>query len=197
MTRKSNSYNAIESILGYDMSAKRLLGESWQDELLDAYRDLLSTAKRSASFDELVDAIVDFLEALEDGDDEGGGKVEAAFGALLRNQMMSDELRDQVSSLVHESLRRPHLDGRFVCESMEGLEGIQDRIYKDVKMARSFEEAAKTVQGFCDQIKTLNPEMGHEIEECMIQGVLATMESPEFKKKIKMLAKADAEAAED
>jgi hypothetical protein len=195
MSRKT--YNPIESILGYDISTRKLIGESWEDELLDAYRELISTAKKSSSFEELIDAVVEFLDALEDGDEEGSGKVQAAFGNILRNQIMSDEIRDQVSALVHESIRKPYIDGRFICESLEGIEAMQDKMYKNVKLSRSFDEASKNVQEFCDRLKALNPEMGHDIEETMVQGILETMVTPEFKKKIRALAKAEADASAD
>ena len=182
--RRLNSQ--IESILGYDFETRRRIGEATEDDVLDSYRDLIASASTSTSLEDLMDAIAVFLEAFGEEDSE---EVEALFTALLKTQVLSDEVKNLVSRAVQESIRKPRIDGRQLVESMEQLQALHCNAHKQVKMARSFPEASQSQQGFIDALKGINQEVGAAVQEDLIRAMIDALKAPEFVKGLKQYAK--------
>lgn len=180
--------NQVESILGYDHRTRRLIGEGSSDDVLDAYRDLIVTAKKASTFEDLVDSIAGFLDTFSDTDDEGAA-VEALFTKMLRDQVLSDEVQNEVARVVHESLEAL-VDGRTLVEDLEAMQDLHGRAVKNVNMARHFPEASTKFQEFLATLAGMHPELGAKAEEAMILAMIAAMKSKEFVSELKKYAKA-------
>lgn len=179
-------HSQVESILGYDFETRRKIGEATEDDVLDSYRDLIAAATTATTLEDLMDAIAVFLESFGD---EHAEEVEALFTALLKTQILSDDVKNLVSKAVQESIRKPRLDGRQLCEDLESIQVLHRDAYKKVKMSRSFPEACQSMQAFIDALKGINQEVGASVQEDLIRAMMDSLKAPELAKDIKHYAK--------
>lgn len=164
------SQSNIRKLLGYSPKDPYLLSESDADDIIDAYRDLVAMAKGEPEFEDLVDAIVSFLDAAADMDTDG--QIQKKMVGALRDRIVSDDFKEQVKSVLSVVGESRLFAGHMrLTESLEDLDAQLTSLDQAIKMSRDFNEVASEVSGFLGKLREMNAELGSSIEVEMVNGM--------------------------
>lgn len=181
------SQSHIRKLLGYSPKDPYILSEGDDaDDVVNAYRDLVTMAKTAPDFEDLVDGIATFLDSVSDIDQDG--QIEKKMTDVIRERIVSDDFKDQVKSIlsvVGES--RMFTGKRQLNESLEDIEAQMTKLNQDIRMARDFQEVASEVSEFLGKLRSMNAELGASIESDVVTGMADYMDG--MKKTIASKAK--------
>lgn len=170
----------VRSILGYSAQDVVRLTEATSDDLVAAYREVISAAKGGCGFEDIVDGLSLFLDAASDVDPEG--IFDDKIAAFLREKVMSDEFKDMARSvfaLMGES--RIHAGAVAMGESLDDFDGMLDAAARDVKVARDFTEASLAVSTLISNVRARSPEAAAVVDHNLIEaleGLLVQLQAP-------------------
>lgn len=170
------SQSNVRKLLGYSPKDPLILSESDADDVVDAYKELVSMARGAPDFEDMADGVASFLDTVSDLDEEG--QIEKKFLAAMKGFILSDDFKDQVKSVltvVGES--RMFAGNRMLAESLEDLDAQLSALGNAIKMSRDFQEVASEVSEFLGKLREMNQELGDSIEGELVNGMADFMVS--------------------
>lgn len=177
----------VRKLLGYSPKDPLILSESDADDVVDAYKELVSMARSDADFEDLVDGVVTFLDSC--GDMDPDATIEKKFCAALKQACLADDFKEQVKSILTMTGESRVYDGkRVLSESVEDVEAKLNELNTSIRMSRDFHEVASEVSTFLGSLREMNAQLGASVENELVNGMADFMDG--LKKTILSKAKA-------
>lgn len=174
-------------LLGYS-TRERVVMEGTEDDVLDAYREMLDITQSAEAMEDVVDAVTNFLDVVSSLDDEG--EVERRFVGSMRMFAASDELKDQVKAMVGLMGEwRNHQGLRSLKESVENAVAAHDSAVAHLKLSRGWDEAAMEIGKYLATLSDMNPDIAAGVRGQLLDALLALMQDGKFVGMVKSLAK--------
>lgn len=164
----------VRSILGYSAQDVVRLTEATSEDLVAAYREVITAAKSGCCFEDIVDGLLLFLDAAADVDPDG--VFDDKLAAFLRDKVMSDEFKDMARSvfaLMGEN--RTYAGSVAMSESLDDFDGLLDAAAKEVKIARDFTEASLAISTMISSVRARSPEAAAVVDRNLIEALEALL----------------------